>query len=226
MNFIGSWTFAFCDSIKSITVDHGNTHYCDIEGVLYTVNRDTLISYPNGKGSSYSIPNSVTTIGNGAFAGCSDMTSVVTPNSVNSITDWAFEYCNKMKSITIPSSVTSIGGYIFYSCDSLISIISGNRTPPSVTYWTFYGVNTSNTTLYVPTGSKEAYSSAIGWSDFTNIVEMDMNAVNSQTYEKVPVTKTYYSVSGEKTGSAQKGINIVKESYSDGSSRSYKIVVK
>jgi hypothetical protein len=212
--------------MKSITIDHGNTHYCDIEGVLYTVNRDTLISYPNGKSSSYSIPNSVTTIGNGAFAGCSDMTSVVIPNSVNSITDWAFEYCNRMKSITIPSSVTSIGGYIFYNCDSLISFISASNTPPSVAYWTFYGVNTSNATLYVPKGSKEAYSSAIGWSNFTNIVEMDMEAVKSPIEGKIPVTKIYYSVSGKETGFVQKGINIVKESYSDGSSRSYKIVVK
>ena len=223
---IGLWTFAFCDSLKSITVDQGNTHYCDIEGVLYTVNKDTLIAYPNGKGSSYSIPNSVTIIGNAAFVGCSDLTSVVIPNSVNSIIEWAFEYCNKMKSITIPSSVTSIGGYIFYGCDSLISIISENSTPPSVAYWTFYGVNTSNATLYVPTGSKVAYSSAIGWSDFTNIVEMDVEAVKSSIEGKIPVTKTYYSVSGKETGSVQKGINIVKESYSDGSSRSYKIVVK
>lgn len=71
-----------------------------------------------------------------------------------------------------------------------------------------------------------AYSSAIGWRDFTNIVEMDMEAVKSQTYENTPVKTTYYSISGKETGSAQKGINIVKELYRDGSSRSYKVFVK
>lgn len=226
VTYIGSWAFAFCDSMESITVDHGNTHYCDIEGVLYTINKDTLISYPNAKGSSYSIPNSVNTIGYGAFAGCSDINSVVIPNSVKSIFECAFEYCNRMKSITIPSSITLTGGYIFYGCDSLISIISENSTPPSVEYWTFYGIKTSDIILYVPIGSKVAYSSATGWSDFTNIVEMDVEAVKASIKENTPVTKTYYSVSGRETGSAQKGINIVKETYRDGSCRSYKVIVK
>jgi hypothetical protein len=55
---------------------------------------------------------------------------------------------------------------------------------------------------------------------------MDMEAVKSQTYENTPVKTTYYSISGKETGTAQKGINIVKVLYRDGSSKSYKVFVK
>ena len=59
---------------------------------------------------------SVTSIGESALSGCSDLTSVTIPNSVTSIGEYAFSSCSGLTSITIPSSVTSIGNYAFWSC--------------------------------------------------------------------------------------------------------------
>lgn len=67
------------------------------------------------------IPNSVTTIGNGAFAGCS-LDSITIGNNVTSIGERAFYQCNNLSSITIGSGVVSIGEYAFYRCYSLTSV--------------------------------------------------------------------------------------------------------
>ena len=65
---------------------------------------------------------SVTTIGSGAFARCSSLTSIEIPNSVTAIGDDAFNYCNSLTSIEMPNSVTAIGDRAFTACTGLTSI--------------------------------------------------------------------------------------------------------
>ena len=72
------------------------------------------------------IPNGVTSIGNYAFYGCSDLVSVSIPNSVTSIGDYAFEDCSGLTSVTIPNSVTRIGHKAFYGCSGLTSVTIPN----------------------------------------------------------------------------------------------------
>ncbi len=101
------------------------------------------------------IPDSVTSIGEGAFDGCDSLTSIEIPDSVTSIGWGAFSGCTSLTSIEIPDSVTSIGWSAFSGCTSLTSI----EIPDSVTsigegafYDTAYYNNISNWTddvLYV-----------------------------------------------------------------------------
>ncbi|MBO4827537.1 MAG: leucine-rich repeat protein [Prevotella sp.] len=72
------------------------------------------------------IPNSVTSIGNKAFQGCSNLTSVTIPNTVKSIGDQSFSGCSSLTSLIIPNSVTTIGEYAFSYCYGLTSVTFGN----------------------------------------------------------------------------------------------------
>jgi hypothetical protein len=69
------------------------------------------------------IPSSVTSIGNGAFQGCTGLVSIAIPSSVTSIGGSAFSGCTGLTSVSIPSSVTSIGGSAFNGCTALTSVV-------------------------------------------------------------------------------------------------------
>ena len=68
------------------------------------------------------IKNGITNIGDSAFYGCKNISSVSVPSSLNSIGDSAFYNCTSLSSISIPSCVTSIGDAAFYGCNSLMSV--------------------------------------------------------------------------------------------------------
>ena len=120
---IGGYAFYGCSSLTSINVDEANKSYKSMDGVLYTKDQKTLISYPAKKeGTAYTIPDSVTSIGDSAFSYCSSLTSIEIPDSVISIGDHAFFFCSSLTSIEIPSSVISIGNVAFCDCSSLTSI--------------------------------------------------------------------------------------------------------
>ena len=91
---IGDDAFSYCKSLTSITVDENNQAYKSIDGILYTKDGTTLIQYAIGKKDiSFTIPESVTSIGYEAFYGCESLTSIVIPNSVTSMGNYAFESC-------------------------------------------------------------------------------------------------------------------------------------
>ena len=126
---IDFFAFGGCDSLTNITVDDNNQYYKSIDGNLYTKDGKTLIQYAIGKkDTSFTIPDSVTSIGNWAFYSCNNLTSITIPDSVKSIGDWAFEYCDSLTSITIPASVTIIGSWAFAYCDSLTSVTFGENS--------------------------------------------------------------------------------------------------
>ena len=144
---IGNCGFRHCNSLTSLTIpksvttiesnpfiglklhlDNQSPHFYVEDNVLFTADKKHLIAYCSRQ-TSYSIPNSVTSIGNYSFAGCFCLISLTIPDSVTSIGDRAFSWCKDLTSLTIPNSVTSIGDWAFKDCSRLTSL----TIPDSVT---------------------------------------------------------------------------------------------
>ena len=121
--YIRTGAFSDCTSLTNINVANGNSTYCSVDGVLFSADKTLLHTYPAGKSAaSYSIPTSVTSIGDYAFSGCSSLTSMTLPNSVTSIGSSAFQKCTGLTSVTIPDGVTSIGDFTFSGCTGLTGV--------------------------------------------------------------------------------------------------------
>lgn len=133
---IGDCAFGYCSSLKYISIPKSviclNANpFADWDGklkclspnfiyeddVLFNKDKSKIISFRNQNIESYVIPNSVTSIGDGAFSYCSSLHSVFISDSVTSIGDCAFWDCSSLSKIVIPSSVTSIGDSAFSECN-------------------------------------------------------------------------------------------------------------
>ena len=119
---IGSCAFARCASLTNIYVDRANPYYQSIDGVLYSGDGKTLLSYPTAKAySSYPVASGTETIGEYAFFH-SKVQTVFLPDTVSTIGDYAFYYAGELSSINFPTALTSIGDSAFFACQSLTAV--------------------------------------------------------------------------------------------------------
>lgn len=94
---IGRLSFSDCPQLTVINVDSANPNYCSENGVLFNKDKTEIVAYPNGKtDTTYTIPDGVTSIGDGAFSYCTSLTSAVIPSSVTHIDVLAFYGCENL----------------------------------------------------------------------------------------------------------------------------------
>ena len=167
---IGADAFYDCTSLTSITIPNsvtriGENAFFYVPNIVYSgtakgspwgaisVNgyvegylvyedetKTTLLACSTAAKGKIIIPNSVTSIGDGAFDDCTSITSITIGNSVTSIGKWAFNGCTSLTSITIPNSVTRIGYSAFDGCSSITSITIPNSIK-CIEKYAFYHCN-------------------------------------------------------------------------------------
>ena len=181
---IETQSFSNCGSLKAFEVDTDNLYFLSKDGVLYNKVNNTLLQYPIAKsGTSYTVPDGVTAIGDYAFASCGNLTSVSFPESLQTIGSSAFESCTSLTSVIFPANaqLQTIGASAFASCSSLEEITfpaslstigveafaySGNlssltflRDTPAFSHFSAFTGIASAGVIYYPAGS-EKYTEA------------------------------------------------------------------
>ena len=153
---IGSYAFSDCSNI--IEIENGVSYVdkwvvdfdCSAQSVSLRI--DTVgiadAAFDCSDIIFINVPDSVTSIGNGAFRYCRSLTRVTIPNSITSIRDETFYGCSTLTSLTIPNSVTSIGDNAFYGCSSLTSI----TIPNSVTSIGFHAFSGCSNIIEIENG--------------------------------------------------------------------------
>ncbi len=125
---IGRGVFEYCYNLKYINVDQGGSYFnSDSNGILFNADKTILIQVPATYNGSYTIPDSVVSIGSFAFCNCVKLTNVDIPDTVLSIGDNAFNHCTELIQLKLPNKLESIGVGAFTCCFALeeISIPSG-----------------------------------------------------------------------------------------------------
>ena len=168
VNYIKSSAFDNCSALTSISVDANNTVYDsrdNCNAIIQTAYKRLLVGCRNTV-----IPNGVTTIGDEAFYGRTNLSSIEIPNTVKTIGTSTFAYCIDLEFVTIPSSVTGISGYAFAYCTSLKDVYVNWTDLSGVTLFSdiFRDVTLANVNLHLPF---EAWGSYNGepWSGFKQV---------------------------------------------------------
>ena len=160
---------------------------------------------------------SVTSIGSYAFRGCRGLTSIVIGSSVTSIGERAFYNCS-FTNIVIPAGATSIGRQAFGSNRNLTEVTSlipaeNLFEVSNLISMTNAGKRNGIYKLYVPIGAKETYKATAGWNEFSEIIEVDLTAIDEVLdevkSESGKVKTVYYDLSGRVVENPTNGVYII-----------------
>lgn len=174
---LGDAPFSGCSNLVMIKVENGNSVFDSRNNCNAIIKTDSNMLLCGCKTTV--IPNTVTSINDGAFEFIENLSEIVIPNSVTHIGVAAFYGCSDLERVTIGKSVTSINTQAFYSCWPLTDIICLAATPPSLDGTTFNEEIYQQATLTVPASSLNAYKTAHNWSKFTTIDGFLQGELNS-----------------------------------------------
>lgn len=117
---IGAGAFSGCKNLKDIQVDAGNEYYTAENGILYDSEKTKVISSVTTK-TEVTLPDTVTHIGDDAFAECTGLKTINLQN-VSSIERRAFYHCSSLNNLELSPELTCIADGIFSGCSALTSI--------------------------------------------------------------------------------------------------------
>lgn len=138
VTYINSSAFENCSSLNDFEVAEDNEEYYTENGVIYDKKADSqLVLFPCGRDGAYSVPDTVKTIGDGAFY-TSRLESLEIPASVETIGSGIVDYCSFLTTITVSEDnaiYSSSDGIVYDKSQTRLVIvppgISGEHTIPN-----------------------------------------------------------------------------------------------
>ena len=107
-------------TVRAYEAPEDHPLYKTVDGVLFTKDGKTLLSYPNGKlDAHYDVPAGVERIGEYAFYEAEALKTVSLPIGLKAVEDGAFCSCTRLQSIALPLTVREMGERVFDYCVSL-----------------------------------------------------------------------------------------------------------
>lgn len=190
-------TSAGCTALSEINVQAGNSHYSSKDGVLLSGDGKDILWFPMGKGGEYTLPSTVTTVGDYAFRNCrietfhfadgltsigkyafynSSVKEVSLPSTVKQIPTGLFQKCAELTTVHLGKNTEMLGDYVFDGCPITNLYISA-PTPPYCSNNTFAssGNNIFSTCrVHVPKNRRIYYRGDVIWAQFKRIVEEEI----------------------------------------------------
>lgn len=190
-------TSAGCTALTEINVQAGNSHYSSKDGVLLSGDGKDILWFPMGKGGEYTLPATVTTVGDYAFRNCrietfhfadgltsigkyafynSSVKEVSLPSTVKQIPTGLFQKCADLTTVHLGKNTEMLGDYVFDGCPITNLYISA-PTPPYCSNNTFAssGNNIFSTCrVHVPKNRRIYYRGDMIWAQFKRIVEEEI----------------------------------------------------
>ena len=187
-------TSAGCTALAEINVQAGNSHYSSKDGVLLSGDGKSILWFPMGKEGEYTLPSTVTTVGDYAFRNCrietfhfadglksigkyafynSSVKEVSLPSTVKQIPTGLFQKCANLTTVHLGKNTEMLGDYVFDGCPITDLYISA-PTPPYCSNNTFAssGNNIFSTCrVHVPKNRRIYYRGDMIWAQFKRIVE-------------------------------------------------------
>ena len=199
LTYVGRGAFGDCSALNTVIIPDLSSwsmiNFGDYNSNPLTTTKTLKIN--NKEIRDLVIPDDVTYIGDYAFRGCTNITSVTMGENVTKIGTSAFSGCNNCASITIGENVTSIGSWAFNGCSAMTSLTSLPRKVPSTTSNSFDSAIKDQVILYVPSAALEAYSSKAPWSDFYDIVALNIPKHQLAYYVDDALYKSFTLEEGE-----------------------------
>ena len=182
-----------CERLAGIHISAANPHYRSEDGVLFTADLSQIVWFPVGKSGDYTMPASVTSLGDYAFQGChitrftlpeglkelgqnvfygSTVEEVVTPASLRTIPTATFQGCRQLTTVRLGSGTELVSDYAFGNCPLEHLYVEAVYPPvcnPDA-FSTSQGNLFQTCTLHVPANSLARYKAHSGWGQFEHII--------------------------------------------------------
>ncbi len=208
---IAMYTFYGCTNLKEITLPNSVTslgsyafwNCTNLKSCVYSnamTDTGSCAFYECTNFDDVTFSRNITEISNATFYRC-NLEKMEVPEGVTTIGSSAFSRNSKLTTITFPKTLASVNYHVCYDCPNLSTVFSLNPTPPEcldvINTGGWFDGRKDDCILYVPTGSKETYSTTAVWKDFGSIVEIDV--LSAETAEATNITETSVTLNGSVT---------------------------